>query len=139
MLRLRLAAASSLVLFLGASWLMGQDNKSAPDKEPPTPTKSKARLPQYFTKLGLTDDQIQKVSKIHTSFKSKIDGLTEQIDELKNQERLELSKVLDERQRTRLRELRAKEPREPAKDAPAKDSEGEKKTEKTETKTKTDK
>jgi hypothetical protein len=107
MLRLRLAVTCTLVFFLASSWLMGQDSKS--DDTKPATGKTKGILPKYFSKLGLTDEQRQKVYKITTSYKTKIDALTEQLDQLKGQRQTELLKILDENQRTHLRELETHE------------------------------
>jgi hypothetical protein len=96
-------------MFLAAGWLMGQDTKPA-DTTTPATGKAKGSLPPYFSKLGLTDEQRQKVVKIHASYKGKIDSLKEQISQLSNEERAELFKVLSDTQRTRYRELRAREP-----------------------------
>jgi len=108
MIRLRVAIAASVALFMAAGWLMGQDNKAEPTT--PAPTKGKGVLPAYFKSLGLTDEQRQKVVKIHASYKSKLDSLSEQIKQLKDEERAELNKVLSDTQRQKLRELRTHEP-----------------------------
>lgn len=122
MLRLRLAVMGFLVVLLAAGGLQGQDKK-APEKDPPVP-KGKGTLPTYFKKLGLTDAQTQKVYKIHTSYKTKIDALQQQINELRKEEKTELDKVLSDEQKTRLRELRLGETDAPKeKDPPAKDKE----------------
>jgi hypothetical protein len=137
MLRLRLALTGSLALFLAAGFLMGQDSKSGPDDTPAPSGKVKGTLPANYGKLGLTDEQRQKVVKIHASFKSKIDALKEQMEDLSNQERVELNKVLNDTQRTRLRELRAREPKEKESTTTAKKDE--KKDDKKEDKDKKDK
>jgi Spy/CpxP family protein refolding chaperone len=123
MIRVRLAITGCVVMFLAAGWLMGQDTKTAD-----TPAKGKGALPLYFKSLGLTDEQRQKVVKIHASYKSKLDSLSEQIKQLKNEERAELNKVLSETQRQRLRELQTHEtetkegaPATEKKDAPKKE------------------
>jgi Spy/CpxP family protein refolding chaperone len=116
MFRIRFAIASSLALFLGAGWLMGQDTKPA---DTPAPAKVKGTLPAYFSKLGLTDEQRQKVYKIHASYKSKIDALKEQMAQLTNEERVELNKVLSDTQRQRLRELRSRDPEATKESTPA--------------------
>jgi TolA-binding protein len=120
--RLRLAVTCSLALFLGAGWLMGQDGKSTSD-DTPSQAKVKGALPTYYGRLGLTDEQKQKVYKIHQSYKSKIDALKDQIADLSNQQQVELLKVLNDTQRTHLRELQTREPKEktPSKDAPKTD------------------
>jgi hypothetical protein len=103
----RLAVTGSLALVLAAGFLMGQDDKKAPGRDgPPLP---KERLPTNFGKLGLTDEQKQKVLKIHASFKTKIQALNDQVEQLKAEERAELDKVLSDTQRTRLNELRGRE------------------------------
>jgi flagellar basal body-associated protein FliL len=107
MLRLRLAVTCLLALVLTSSWLMGQDTKSTSDDA--QPSKSKGALPKYFGRLGLTDDQKQKVYKIATSYKTKIDALTEQLEELKSQRQAELLKILSDTQKTHLRELQTRE------------------------------
>jgi hypothetical protein len=107
--RLRLAVTCLLAFLLASSWLMGQDTKSTSDDTKPATGKAKGVLPKYFSKLGLTDEQRQKVYKITTSYKTKIDALTEQLDQLKSQRQGELLKVLDENQRTHLRELETHE------------------------------
>jgi Spy/CpxP family protein refolding chaperone len=114
MLRLRFAATSSLALLLAAGWLMGQDNKAGSDDATPAPTKVKGALPPNFKQLGLTEDQKQKVLKIHATYRAKIDALKEQISQLTSEERAELNKVLSDTQRIKLRELRSHEA-EPAK------------------------
>jgi Spy/CpxP family protein refolding chaperone len=118
MFRLRLAVTGTFALFLAAGFLMGQDKASSDE---PTPSaKAKGALPANFKQLGLTDEQRQKVIKIHASYKSKISALREQIEQLTGEERAELNKVLSETQRIKLRELRLHEP-DTSKDMPAKD------------------
>lgn len=127
MIRLRLAITGCMAMFLAAGWLMGQDTKPA-DTTPAT--KSKGVLPAHYSKLGLTDEQRQKVVKIHASYKGKIDSLKEQITQLTAEERTELLKVLSDTQRTKLRELLTHEAGSSKETAPS----GEKKEEKTDKK-----
>jgi len=121
MLRLRLAVTCSLALFLAAGWLMGQDSKTPSDDTPASSTKVKGALPTYYGRLGLTDDQKQKVLKIHQSYKTKIDALKDQIADLTKQQQDELRKVLTDTQLTHLRELQTRESKDKTtKDAPTK-------------------
>jgi hypothetical protein len=102
MVRFRLAAVGTLAFVLAAGSLMGQDSKNSDDSQSST---SKAKLPTHFSKLGLTEDQKQKVIRVRSSYKSKIDSLQEQINQLRGEERTELSKILSDTQKIRLREL----------------------------------
>ncbi len=105
----RLGVTGSLALFLAAGFLTGQDDKKTPGRDGAVVPKARVALPANFGKLGLTDEQKQKVLKIHASFKTKIQALTDQIDQLKEEEKAELNKVLSDTQRTRLNELRNRE------------------------------
>jgi hypothetical protein len=107
---------------------MGQDSKSTQD-DTPAP-KAKGVLPKYFKSLGLTDDQRQKVVKVHAAYSAKVASLKEQISQLSAEERSELNRILSDTQRTRLHELILKDP-DAAKDVAAKE---EKKSDKTDSK-----
>jgi len=100
----RLAQFAAVALLLVASALTAQDSKNTSD-DTPAPTKAKGALPPNFKQLGLTEDQRQKVMKIHASYKSKMESLNEQLSQLKSEERSELLKVLSDTQRTKLREI----------------------------------
>ena len=84
---------------LAGSWLHGQDKKDD------TPTKVKGVLPANWGKLGLTDEQKQKVYKVQGDFGDKIAALQKQVTDLKAQEKAEMVKVLTDAQKTRLKEL----------------------------------
>jgi hypothetical protein len=115
MYRLRLGLTVLSVALLGGL-LMGQDTKKT-DKEPPP----RGALPAHFKKLGLSEDQLMAVRKVHGEYRTKIEKLKQEIAELQKEERTKLNQVLTAEQRARLRDLRAGEPA--AKDAapPAKD------------------
>jgi hypothetical protein len=66
---------------------------------------AKDRLPPGWAKLGLSDEQKQKVHDIQGEYGPKIHDLEAQIKELKNKERLELVKVLTDAQKARLGEI----------------------------------
>ena len=87
------------VALLAGSWLHGQDKKDD------TPTKVKGVLPANWGKLGLTDEQKQKVYKVQNDFDAKIAALDKQIKDLKAQERGEMEKVLTDAQKARLKEI----------------------------------
>jgi Spy/CpxP family protein refolding chaperone len=84
----------------------GQDQgkKEEAKKENPA-TKFKGRLPPNWGKLGLTDEQRQKVYKVHAKYKTEIDILNKKIQELevlRDKERLE---ILTDEQKKRLQEI----------------------------------
>lgn len=92
------------VLTLGtlvAGGLVGQEPKKAP-----APT-AKGTLPRNWSKIGLTDEQKQKVYTIRGDYKGKMDELRKEIVKLQKKEKEDLEKVLTDAQKTRLRELAA--------------------------------
>jgi len=85
-----------LGVLLAASLLFGQQQSS---------TRAKGKLPRYWSKLGLSDEQRQKVSKIQSAYKVKIDALRTEISKLQEEERRELGKVLTDAQKSELRRI----------------------------------
>lgn len=75
------------------------------DKDTKKGVANKDRLPPGWAKLGLSDEQKQKVHDIQGEYGPKIHELEAQIKELKNKERLELVKVLTDAQKARLGEI----------------------------------
>jgi Spy/CpxP family protein refolding chaperone len=69
--------------------------------------KLKGVLPPNWGKLGLTDEQKQKVYKIEADYKGKIADLQKQIDELKGKEKEDMLKVLSDEQKKRLKDILA--------------------------------
>ena len=67
--------------------------------------KAKGTLPPNWNKLGLTDKQKQEVYTIQTEYRQKIEDLQRQIDKLRKEEQAALGKVLDDKQKARLREI----------------------------------
>jgi hypothetical protein len=68
-------------------------------------TKSKGKLPQFWSKLGLSEEQRKKVSAIQAAYKVKIDALKAEIKKLQEDEGKELVKVLTEPQKQELRKI----------------------------------
>jgi Spy/CpxP family protein refolding chaperone len=120
MLRVR-GLLGMLALLLMVSWLVAADNKTDTDKKEPDP-KAKGTLRANWKKLGLTDDQVQKIYKVQSDYRTKIDILEQQIKDLRQQELADQVKVLTEAQKARLKELgEFKDPTaDPAKTDPAK-------------------
>jgi Spy/CpxP family protein refolding chaperone len=86
-----------LVALVASGMLFGQDEKPG--------TKAKGSLPQYWSKLGLTDEQKAKVYSIQSDYNAKINALDAQIKQLRKQERDEMGKVLTDAQKARLKEI----------------------------------
>jgi len=77
--------------------------------------KAKGQLPAQFKKLGLRDDQVQKIYKIQTDYRTKGADFEKQLKELKTKEKSEVEAVLTEEQKTRLKEIRTGETTDPKK------------------------
>lgn len=111
MLGLRLGVVGLFLVLATGGWLLGQDNKPADEKD--LPPRGRTALPANFKKLGLSEEQTQKVIRIHSSYRAKIDELDRQIKELRKEEKTKLDEVLTEEQKTRLREIRTGEAEKP--------------------------
>jgi Spy/CpxP family protein refolding chaperone len=78
----------------------------AQDKGKDTPSgKVRGTLPQNWGKLGLTDEQKQKVYEIQSKVRAKVDDLKAKIKDLQDQERKDMEGVLTPAQKARLREI----------------------------------
>ena len=93
-------------VFLLAGASVGQDKgkKDAPAKDEPT-AKYKGQLPQNWKKLGLTDEQTQKVYKINAKYGEEIAKLEAKIADLKGKRDKERAEVLTAEQKKRLAEM----------------------------------
>jgi hypothetical protein len=87
-----------LAALLIGGGLYGQDKKD-------DPVKVKGVLPANWGKLGLSDEQKQKIYKVQADFDQKLAALEKQIKELKAQEKTEMEKVLTDAQKARLKEI----------------------------------
>lgn len=102
---LRVAAFLFAALLL-TNPLAGQDGKKSDDPKKAEPSaKFKGQLPPNWKKLGLTDEQTQKVYRIQGKYNEQIDKLEEQIRELKAKLTKERNEVLTPDQRKRLEDL----------------------------------
>jgi len=68
-------------------------------------TKLKGVLPANWGKIGLSDEQKQKVYKVQADFNDQISKLEAQLKEAKTKEKAEMEKVLTDAQKARLREI----------------------------------
>ncbi len=92
-------AVALLAGCFASSSLHGQDKKDD------TPSKVKGVLPANWGKLGLTDEQKQKVYKVQADYNDKIGALEKQLKDLKATEKTEMEKVLTDAQKARLKEI----------------------------------
>ena len=105
MLHLRLAVLALAMIGIASAQDKKPDDKKTDDKPPPV--KLKGYLPQHYKKLGLLDNQLQKIYKIRGETKAKTDELKAKIDKLKADEKEQVEKVLTSDQLKRLREIRS--------------------------------
>ena len=67
--------------------------------------KIKGMLPPGWKTLKLTETQKQRVYEVQSKYRAKIEALEQQINDLKNQSRVEMAQVLTAEQKTLLRKL----------------------------------
>jgi Spy/CpxP family protein refolding chaperone len=94
-LKLLFGVAAVALGIVGLS--IAQDKKDAP-------TKGKGAMPTFFKSLGLSEEQKDKVRKVHTEFSDKIADLKAKIKDLEQEEKAEYDRILTEDQRKRYRE-----------------------------------
>ncbi len=91
-----LVGALALVLVVGVI-------ATADDKK--ESTKGGEKLPAQWGKLGLSDEQKQKIYSIEDEYKSQIDTLEKQVKELRHKEKVAMEAVLTDAQKARLKEI----------------------------------
>jgi Spy/CpxP family protein refolding chaperone len=123
MTRSVMTAVALFLSFLAGGWLLsGVGSRAAED--PKTQPKFRGQLYPKWRELGLTDDQKQRIYKIQSEYRSKIDELEKKAKELRSEERSKAAEVLTPAQKARLKELLSgtaeptKDKAEPAKDKP---------------------
>jgi hypothetical protein len=100
---LRTSVAAGIVV-IGLALLGVDQGLSQQEKTEPAPA-VRGKLPKYYSKLGLSDDQRQKLFAIEATFSAKIAGLRRQIKALQDQEKADQEKVLTDEQKATLRRL----------------------------------
>jgi Spy/CpxP family protein refolding chaperone len=100
----RFLVVAFALLALCSPWVEGQDPTKPKDSKDPAP-KMRGQLPQNWGKLGLSDEQKQKIYDAQNKHRAKIDALQKQITELKDQEKKDMENVLTDAQKARLREI----------------------------------
>ncbi len=89
------------VVFLASGLVSGDDK----DVKKDTKVVKSGKLPAYYSKLGLSDEQKKKMQEIQSEYLPKIQELEDQIKALRKKERTAIEEVLTDSQRARLREL----------------------------------
>jgi hypothetical protein len=103
-----------LTVALLAGWLVAADTKPGDDKKDPPDPKAKGHLRANWKKLGLSDEQEQKIYKVQGEYHAKIDALEAQVKALKDEEYSKEVEVLSADQKKHLAELDAfKDPTKP--------------------------
>jgi hypothetical protein len=112
MLYLRVGVVAVALTLLGVVYAQDKDkatkDKTTKDDKAPV-VKVRGQLPAYYKKLGLRDDQIQKIYRLRATYKAKVDDLKKKLELLKAEEREDLEKVLTPEQLKRLKALRSGE------------------------------
>jgi Spy/CpxP family protein refolding chaperone len=114
--RVRLWIVAAAFVAVAVPLVEGQDPTKPKDTKDHAP-KMRGQLPQGWGKLGLTDEQKQKIYSAQSKFREKIDGLQKQITDLRDQEKKDMESVLTDAQKARLREIMSN--RAPAEAKPA--------------------
>jgi hypothetical protein len=106
----RSAAIVALALFamLGGSWLVRNQGESFADDDPVAVQEDEPsrRLPTYYGRLGLSDEQREAVYGLQASYGEQIDALLTQIEELRATRDAEMEALLTPGQKLRLQEMR---------------------------------
>jgi hypothetical protein len=100
MLRLRFMVPLLVVGMFGSGLLMGDDKK--PEKEQVVIIR---RLPAYYNRLGLSQEQRNQLYKLRGKYETEIQRLQEKINELRDEERAAYENVLTPDQLARLRQI----------------------------------
>jgi hypothetical protein len=109
-IQFRSAAAWSfaLIAVLGGALFIRHDGSSYGDDGPAVAAddESSRRLPIYYGRLALNDEQREEVYGIQAAYADQIDALLVQIEDLRTARDAEMETVLTPGQKLRLQELR---------------------------------
>lgn len=104
MRRLRLLVVAVALIAAGSPFVTGQEKgKDGKPKEPAA--KLKGFLPANWAKLGLSEDQKQKVYETQAKYKKELDELRKKMDDLKDKEKKDLEEVLTKEQKAKLKDI----------------------------------
>lgn len=126
MFRLPIACGIGILCLAFAVGTSSSQQDTKKDKDTPKTGKTiKGQVPAGWGKtLNLTKEQTKSIQKIDVDYKTKIAELTAKIEELKEQSKIEMAKVLTDEQRAKLVKLAGLDAGEKT---PAKDKKDEKK------------
>ncbi|MCG6154281.1 Spy/CpxP family protein refolding chaperone [Rubinisphaera margarita] len=88
-----------LAACLLASTAISQTMPARPDEGT---RRSGNRLPNHYGKLGLSDEQREKIYSIQSDYRSKIQSLLQELEDLRDEQSLQIQSVLTETQRVEL-------------------------------------
>lgn len=94
-IRARVFGVAAVLLLMSFLTLSAQDKNSSRGRQ----------LPANWAKLGLSAEQKSKVYEVQEKYKSQIEALQKQINDLRKKERSDMEGVLTDGQKTRLREI----------------------------------
>ena len=123
------AANTNFISERSSSWAIQKSNTTecsggSSGQDAKSDSKARGQLPAKWNKLGLTDQQKQKVYSIQSSYRAKVQDLEAKIKDLRKHERTEMEAVLTDAQKTRLRELLLEKAPAPESPPPSKPTKG---------------
>ncbi|QVL34479.1 hypothetical protein KIH39_11390 [Telmatocola sphagniphila] len=104
-----LVCGLALLSFTGVVSSQEKEAKKDKTSKEETSTKARGQLPQNWAKLGLSDEQKQKVYKTQSKYRDQIDELQAKIKKIRDEEHKDLMTILTEEQKKRLIEIKTGE------------------------------
>jgi cell division protein ZapA (FtsZ GTPase activity inhibitor) len=115
MFRLHVGVPVMAVLLLAGGWLLAEDPKKADEGGTPAKVRTPP-LPAGWKQLKLDKEQKAKVAAIQIDYAKKIAALQKQIEELRKEEKAEMTAVLTDEQKKQLQAFLLGEPKSKDKD-----------------------
>ncbi len=97
---LKIVAVHIALLIAGTGF--ADEGTQAPDKGK---AKAVRRLPNNYGKIGLSKAQKEKIYQIQADYRSKIQALLRELEDLRTQQSLEIQSILTERQKKELNDI----------------------------------
>ena len=98
-----------LLLFVGLSFLVPQPSTAQNENDTPAAqqkTDPRGPLPYYYGKLGLDEEQREKLYAIQDEYKTRIEAVEKQIAQIRGEQDAKMQLLLTAGQKLRLQELR---------------------------------
>ncbi|MBL4886512.1 MAG: hypothetical protein JKY95_18545 [Planctomycetaceae bacterium] len=97
---------ASLLVILSAMLISGASHaQDAPKKTQQPKVKITNRVPNNYGKIGLSDEQRKKIYTIQSSYRTKMQSLLRELNDLRTQQNLEIQSTLTEQQRKELQTI----------------------------------